>query len=255
MGTDRPAGLWNYDTMIVIANEVAKNSMFQDDTSTLFSGKVEMWNWTTKTQLMNMANSDAHVTAHKIQARQDLPDAGSTRNPIATLGQGYAAAEINAGAPTLGNLGLVDDVFDVWDSPYFLSLWKVLETKKFLLKPGRTKTMYLSSKQRKNINITRLVRWTAAGENIGTAARVLSQQKGMTMWIYKVAGTLGRASATATPGWTTPEVILAAQTHLNYNPMTIKIRSVQGEMEGFGSGTVSVREPYDMDYKTNTIAT
>jgi len=252
-----PVGLNTYNMIQTIAQQIVNQNLFGgfNNTTALNSMKFEMWNQRQELQLMNMANSDATITAFKIRARNDLPDVASTNDPIATYGQGLAAAGFNTDEVGITNEGILDDNFTLFDSPYFLQLWEIVTTKKFLLKPGRTKTLYLSSKRKHNVNIMRYKRWTDESQSITGATRVLAQAKGATFWVIKAAGTLGRASATATPGFTTPEIVMAATTTCSFSPFGKQNRVLVAITTGIGSGAVSVREPYDMDYKTNTIAT
>jgi len=249
-----PVGISCYNTLVTLAAQIVDQNLVSSQTNILDARQFEIWNQRIEIQMMNMANADADIQAYKIVARQDLPDAGSTRDPIATLGQAYAAAGLYPAITGSGNGGLVDDNLSLFEGPDFLKVWKIVKVKKFLLKPGRTKKLYLSRKRKQQISVMRLNRWTDESQTIATSSRVLSQMKGMTMWLFKIAGTLGRASATATPGFTTPEVIITAEYNLQWSSFAVRQRTVNIALNGIGSGAVNVREPYDMDYKTNTIA-
>jgi len=227
-------------------------------TTLLNDAKVYIANQRVLYTLINQNNANCECTVYKCRVRQDLPHTATNSDPLTVMAQGFAVAGIDStNFASNTNLGMVNDAYTPFFSTQFVQKFHIVKVLKSTLLPGVPKKYLLTKKKRMLISPLRYGQFIAetTTDNI---TRILAFMKGAVFYVFKFSGSLGASASTAggglfLPGYTTPQIMYEVKQSLEFGMVTFNASNVTtADNTGFGSGTTSVREPFDMDYKVST---
>lgn len=207
--------------------------------------KFTIKNWQTELRMTNLSTSDVEVCEYRLYSRYD-----SAAAPYGDLGNSTAGGLSQGGFADATNTGIGTSpvaVQNIGVTPFMNNRgcvrFKVLKSKKFILKPGQSRKFSYRSRKEKQWNAER---FAPGGTPLGCI-------KGMTFSLFSANGTIatnGSASAGFTVGLSSVDLGLAYKVRIDYT-WTQDSAMTSGYVNntpGFTVGSAAIPGPVVLNY-------
>jgi len=173
-GNNNPLTSKDPNTMVTIAGILTANA------TSLHSLRFFQQGFRTMHSITNLSTLSVLVTGYKCMCRKDIPVSGN--NPSGRMVSGLLETGIATGSYNVAANATP------YMSPDFVSTYKILQTKKYNLKPGFSCKYYVNDKKNYSIrpNDLLLMPNGAFAYDNGTIAKIYRMMAGSVFWMFKL---------------------------------------------------------------------
>lgn len=194
-------------------------------------------------ELSSQSNAPALLIRYTCMARDRIVNTLSYDNPLNILGQGFSNSGINATSTDRTNSGLLKADLTPFQSPDFCQNFKILQTKRFTMMPGKPLHMSLTDKKVYVIHPNTLMN-LSNGQTYSTGTLVYSYLKGTKFYVFQIQGVVSDNNGTSIVT-TAPKIDCLIKWRYTYKYINDNIVTINSVAEaGIITGTPQVESLY-----------
>lgn len=214
-----------------------------------------------RTKLTNPCNFPITVRAYLCQARRDIPYTAANNNPLEILARGFAENQQTIGSD--GNNGLYRADGTPYQSNKYTEFFKIVSSKRRVIAGGRSHMYTIRRRKPTFWNCSRFFSPTSGSEEMNLAEQIIAFRQHTMFYLFQfvtpVANlTTDDAKITQVTGKLIWENAMTCQWYRNLDNRSefaitnfpLSNNLAPNALTGTDLG--SVREPYDLEYKTAT---